>query len=150
MRKYIDYLGKDILDVLRENKLIDPDFYDTMTIACIGDDKIGSMFIWRMGQLMTDITEISMREEVPILFEPYQKFIELFNALGRWLFSDYNLSKISNVLEDIKITLNYAQNEIYNDVIKEIRILNRDISSFLNERLQSENSGKKYPEVENE
>ena len=144
---YIKYICEDLMNILKENHLVELNFYDTLSIRGEEDEQVGLLLIWRLGTQMINIIETSQNKNVPILLQPFQVFSKLFDALGKWIFSDYEISEISYVLEEFGKALGYKQNEVFHDIIDELKDLYHNVSQFLKERPKSQENQILYKKI---
>lgn len=105
--KYINYIGDDLLNLLKENQIIEHNFYDTSNVKHCEEEMVGILLMWRLGRLIIDIIETSESNNVPILFESFIGFDGIFDAFGKWIFADYDINTISESLEKFEEALVY-------------------------------------------
>jgi len=134
---YINYIGDDLLRILNENQRIDPNFYDTFSTSDLHDKMTGVLLMWRLGNLIIKTIELSEKKEVPILIQFFRSYDKIFDIYGKWLFTDYAISNISEPLKEFGTALDYKQEEAFNDIVKEGKIICKDISDFLKELPQN-------------
>ncbi len=106
----INSFGDDLLNVLKEGELIDPNFQDIITVKHSEKELMGIFLMWRLGDLMINTFTISETKKVSLNSEFMKGLIRIFDVFGKWIFADNDINIISKSIKGIEKALGDTHN----------------------------------------
>ena len=128
---YINWVSKNLYKMLEDNQWIEEHYYESFTLKQTNNVTTGLLFMWRLGWLIVKISDLSNENQVPLSFQLYNVFDNLFNAFGMWIYHQIGIINITQSFHEFEKLLGEEFHPIYDEILEEAKTTKKNIAKFL-------------------
>jgi hypothetical protein len=129
--EYINWMSNSLLKILGTYELIEDHYYESFTLRQSNDITTGLLFMWRLGWLNENLKEEANEDDVPILLQVQNAQANLFDAFGKWIYHQEEISNISQSLKQLEKLVGEKINPTYDELLEETRKTSVNVTKFL-------------------
>lgn len=129
--EYINWVGNSLFKILEDNELIEDHYYESFTLKQSNDITTGLLFMWRIGWLYINISEISNENNNQILPQFQVAFDNLYDALGNWIYHKEGILNLTQSFKQFEKVIGGKFDSIYNELMEETKNTCANLDKFL-------------------
>jgi len=92
-----------------------------------------TLYMWHVGKILTELMSVSCSTDSPIIVQTFRAAAELFDKLGRCIYSSSSFEEIFPKLNIFIESLDYNANENFFSILEYAHEFSRDLLVFLSE-----------------
>jgi len=128
---YINWSCNNLYIILEKNQWIEEHYYESYTLKQSDDITTGLFFMWRLGCLIMNMTDISNEKNIPILKNLQNVFNDLFDAFGKWIYHQEGIFNITQSFQRFEKLFGGEFDPFYEEILEEARDTRKNIAKFL-------------------
>lgn len=131
IKDFLNFTANDMLMVLKENNIDDPDVVNPRNIE-VDDENME--LIWRSGEMVAWALQIINFQKVSMGESSINALVEMFDALGDWIYGGKDFKKIPAKFEAFKRILTLQHDAAFDSVIGLVRRFNSDYDELISKK----------------
>ncbi|MFX0048725.1 MAG: hypothetical protein ACFE8G_11235 [Candidatus Hermodarchaeota archaeon] len=128
---YINWNSKNLYKILENNQWIEEPCYENYTLKKSNDVTTGLFFMWRLGRLIVEMTDISNEKDIPIPKHVQNALNDLFDAFGNWIYHQEGIVSVTQSLQRFENLFGEEFDPLYDGILEEIIDTRKNIAKFL-------------------